>query len=243
MKFLGLDPIKEAIPIRPVAHYSMGGIEADINGATKIDGIWAGGEVACTSLHGANRLGTNSTAECLVWGNICGKEIVNYLGRNPKMTEPPANRIEKERKRIFEDLMQREGSENPYVIRQELRKLMDENMGVYRTGENMKNALDRVRELKKRFRIAPVRDKSMVYNTNLINMLETENLLDLAEITVMSGLAREESRGGHARRDFTKRDDEKWLKHSLVFYKEEGIPEIGYKPVRITKWKPVERKY
>ncbi len=243
MKFLGLDPIKDAIPIRPVAHYSMGGVEADINGATKVKGIWAGGEVACTSLHGANRLGTNSTAECLVWGNICGAEIVKYLETKPSLKEPPKEKVESEFKRVFEDTLGKNGKENPYHLRQELRKLMDENMGVYRTGENMAKALEKVRELKKRFKNVFVKDKAKVYNTNLINTLETENLLDLAEALITAGLAREESRGGHSRRDFTKRDDEKWLKHSLVFYKKDGAPDLGYKPVTITKWKPVERKY
>lgn len=243
MKFLGLDPIKEAIPIRPVAHYSMGGIEADINGKTSIDNIWAGGEVACTSLHGANRLGTNSTAECLVWGNICGSEIVKYLEGNPKLTVPSKEKVDREKKRVFEEILNNDGSENPYALRQELRKLMDENAGVYRTGQNMQKALSQVQELKKRFKKVKVEDRSTVYNTNLINTLETENLLDLAEVLLSSALAREESRGGHARRDFTKRDDEKWLKHTLAFHQEGEGPRLDYKPVTITKWKPVERKY
>jgi len=242
MKFLGLDPILKPIPVRPVAHYSMGGIEADINGKTKVGGIWAGGEVACTSMHGANRLGCNSTAECLVWGNICGREITKYLKSNPKLKEAPKSKVEGERKRIFENLLNKEGNENPYHIKTALRKLMDDHVGVYRTGKGLATALKKIVELKKRFENVSVKDKSSIYNTNLINTLETENLLDLAEAVVKSALAREESRGGHARTDFGARDDNKFLKHTLAHYTKEG-PKLDYKPVTITKWKPVERKY
>jgi len=139
--------------------------------------------------------------------------------------------------------MNNNGSENPYSLKQELRKLMDENVGVYRTGEKLSFALSKVKELKKRFKNVKVDDKSMVYNTNLINTLETENLLDLAEVMVTAAVTREESRGGHARRDFTTRDDDKWLKHTLVHYRGDAEPKLDYKPVTITKWKPVERKY
>ncbi len=242
MKFLGIDPITEPIPIRPVAHYSMGGIEADINGKTVKDNIWAAGEVACTSLHGANRLGTNSTAECLVWGGITGAEIVKYLESNPAMPNVPTDKVQEEEKRIFTDLIGMDGPENPYTIRTELRHFMDDYMGVFRTGEKMQKGLDKIRELKERFKKIGVKDKNRVYNSNLINTLETENLLVLAETMLMSGLAREESRGGHSRLDFTVRDDENWLKHTLVRWIG-GEHQLDYKPVTITRWKPVERKY
>ncbi|MCX7831188.1 MAG: FAD-binding protein, partial [Acidobacteria bacterium] len=242
MKFLGLDPIKEPIPIRPVAHYSMGGIEADINGKTEIENIWAAGEVACHSLHGANRLGCNSTAECLVYGGITGEEISKYLSQNPALSDPPKNSYEEEEKRIFEHLINKDGSENPYIIKKELRKTMDEAAGVYREGGLMQKGLDRIRELKEQFQKVRVDDKSKIYNSNLINTLETENLLDLAEILLMAAIERKESRGGHARTDFPKRDDENFLKHTLVRLKN-GKIEISYKPVKITRWKPVERKY
>ncbi|KPL07830.1 fumarate reductase [candidate division BRC1 bacterium SM23_51] len=242
MKFLGLDPIHELIPIRPVAHYSMGGVEADINGATAVEGIWAAGEVACTSLHGANRLGCNSTAECLVWGTITGREIVKYLKNDPRVAPLPESRVEVEEKRIFTDLLGQEGDENPYEIRRELRSVMDRYLGVFRTGKDLAEGLEKIRDLKKRFRNISVKDKERVYNSNLQNVLEIANLLDLAEVISVAALAREESRGAHARRDFPKRDDEQWLKHTLVRYSPEG-PQLDYKPVRITKWKPVERKY
>jgi succinate dehydrogenase / fumarate reductase flavoprotein subunit len=242
MKFLGIDPITQAIPIRPVAHYSMGGIEADIDGRTKIENIWAAGEVACHSMHGANRLGCNSTAECLVWGGITGGGIAKYLQSGAQASEVPQERFREEESRIFDGLLQQSGTESPAQIRRELRTLMDQHAGVYRTGESMKQGLDKITQLKQRFRNITIQDKSRVYNTNLVQVLETENMLDLAEVLLFAGLAREESRGGHARTDFPKRDDEKFLAHSMVYYTG-GTPRLEYKPVTITNWKPVERKY
>jgi succinate dehydrogenase / fumarate reductase flavoprotein subunit len=242
IKFIGLDPILEPIPIRPVAHYSMGGIEADINGATSMPGVWAAGEVACHSLHGANRLGSNSTTECIVWGGITGEEIAKYMKSNPPLADLPQEKVTAERKRIYEDLLQKNGTENPYEIKRELRELMDQCAGVFRTGDEMSVGLKRIKALKERFGNISITDKSSAYNTNLINAMEVENLLDLAEILVTAALVREESRGGHARYDFPNRDDEKWLKHTLVTYSPDG-PQLSYKPVVVNKWKPVERKY
>jgi succinate dehydrogenase flavoprotein subunit len=242
IKFLGIDPITQPIPIRPVAHYSMGGIEADIDGRTKVENIWAAGEVACHSMHGANRLGCNSTAECLVWGGITGSNITKYLEANPPQSPVPEQKARDEHTRVFNGLLQRSGPEKPAVIRRELRSLMDKHAGVYRTGPSMKEGLDKIAELKQRFTKITVEDKSLIYNTNLIQALETENMLDLAEVLLFAGLAREESRGGHARTDFSKRDDDKFLAHSMVYYGG-GKPKLEYKPVTITNWKPVERKY
>ena len=242
MKFIGLDPILEPIPIRPVAHYSMGGIEVDINGKAKIEGVWAAGEVACVSMHGANRLGSNSTAECLVWGAITGREIVKAIDSGLAAVEPAQEKVDAEEKRIYGDFLERNGDENLYEIRHELRKLMDNHFGVFRTGESMQAGLDKIKELQRRFANIAVKDKSPTYNTNLMNALETENMLELAEVSVLAGLTRTESRGGHSRRDYTVRDDENWLKHTLARYTPDG-PELDYKPVDISKWKPVERKY
>ncbi len=242
MKFLGIDPITEAIPIRPVAHYSMGGIEATIDGRTRVENIWAAGEVACHSMHGANRLGCNSTAECLVWGGITGREIATYLSKGPKLNDLPEGMAREEEKRIFGGLLTQSGSENPAHIRRELRAQMDRHAGVYRTGDSMKEGLNKITELKQRFRKIAIQDKSRIYNSNLIQTLETENMLELAEVLLTAGVAREESRGAHARRDFPKRDDEKFLAHSMVYYTG-GVPRMEYKPVTITAWKPVERKY
>ncbi len=242
MKFLGIDPITEQIPIRPVAHYSMGGIEADIDGRTKVENIWAAGEVACHSMHGANRLGCNSTAECLVWGGITGAGIAKYLQPRPPLSQVPEEKSRAEEKRIFDGLLQQSGAESPALIRRELRTLMDKHAGVYRTGESMKEGLGKIAQLKQRFRKIAIQDKSRIYNTNLVQALETDNMLDLAEVLLLAALAREESRGGHARTDFPKRDDEKFLVHSMVYYTG-GTPRLQYKPVTITNWKPVERKY
>jgi succinate dehydrogenase / fumarate reductase flavoprotein subunit len=242
MKYRGIDPILEPIPVRPVAHYSMGGVEADINGATKMKGVWTAGEVACHSMHGANRLGCNSTAECVVWGGITGEEIVKFVKNNPPLLDVPKDQVGAEHKRIYEDILQKKGTENLYDIKRELRETMDRYAGVYRTGDEMRAGLKKVRELKERYKNISIADKGTIYNTNLINSMEVQNLLDLAEILVLAALTREESRGGHARYDFPNRDDDKWLKHTLVTYTEQG-PKLSYKPVTITKWKPVERKY
>ena len=242
MKFLGIDPITQPIPIRPVAHYSMGGIEADIDGQTKVENIWAAGEVACHSMHGANRLGCNSTAECLVWGGITGGEIAKYLAQGAKLNAMPEAMAREEEKRVFDGLLKQSGTENPARIRRELRTLMDKHAGVYRSGESMQEGLAKIADLKQRFRKIIIQDKSRIYNSNLIQALETENMLELAEVLLFAGLAREESRGAHARRDFSQRDDEKFLAHSMV-YSTDGKPRLEYKPVTITTWKPVERKY
>jgi succinate dehydrogenase / fumarate reductase flavoprotein subunit len=242
IEFNDLDPIKEPIPCRPVAHYAMGGIETDIKGATRVKGIWAAGEAACVSLHGANRLGSNSTAECLVWGKITGAEAGRYCSEIKQAASVPEAKVNAERKRIFEDLLTKNGTENVYDIRRELRSCMDVNVGVYRTGQELSNGLKVIQSLRKRYADISIDDKQTVYNTNLYNALEIANLLDLAEVMVTGALTRTESRGGHARRDFPDRDDVNWLKHTLAFFTEQG-PKLDYKPVTITTWKPVERKY
>jgi succinate dehydrogenase / fumarate reductase flavoprotein subunit len=242
MKFLGLDPILTPIPVRPAAHYAMGGIEADIYGKTELDNVWAAGEVACTSLHGANRLGSNSTAECLVWGDVCGNEIAKYFETSPALHDVPEDKATAEEYRIFSALMNKDGTENPFEIRHDLRRVMDKRTGVYRIGKDLETGLEEVKSLQKRFEEISLGDKGRIYNTNLINALETENLLLLAEVVLAGALAREESRGGHARIDYPERDDDKWLKHTLAYHTDDG-PRLGYKEVSITKWKPVERKY
>jgi succinate dehydrogenase / fumarate reductase flavoprotein subunit len=241
MKFIGLDPITQMIPIRPVAHYSMGGIETDINGRTRIENIWVAGEAACVSLHGANRLGSNSTAECLAWGGITGGEIVKALPRLLAPKPLPEARIRQARAHV-EELLERDGAENLYTLRRDLRATMDQNVGVFRTAEGLAKTLRTIREIRERAARARIGDRGLVYNSNLIHALELENLIDLAEVNVVGAQAREESRGAHARRDFAVRDDERWLKHTLATRTEAG-PMLDYKPVTIDTWKPVERKY
>jgi succinate dehydrogenase / fumarate reductase flavoprotein subunit len=241
IKFLGLDPIEKPIPIRPVAHYSMGGIETDIDGLTRVAGIWAAGEAACVSLHGANRLGSNSTAECLVWGGIAGREIAAALPGLGAAAPLPADGAAAAEDRV-RGVLARQGNENLYELRRQLRATMDASVGVFRTGDGLATALAAVREIRGRAARAAVADKSRVYNSNLVHALELENLVDLAEVTVAGALAREESRGAHARRDFPTRDDETWLRHTLAFH-DADRPRFDHKPVTIDMWKPVERKY
>ena len=242
IRFAGVDPVEQSIPVRPAAHYSMGGLETDINGLTNLAGVWAAGEAACVSLHGANRLGTNSTAECLVWGEICGAEIARFIEPQRPLPELATGRVRQEESRVFGDMLDRDGAECPYALRHELRAIMDSHMSVYRSGESMEQGLGKLRTLRTRFADVGVKDKRRIYNSDLINALELDNLLDLAEVAITSALARTESRGAHSRTDFPARDDENWLMHTLARHTPTG-PELGYKPVAITHWKPVERTY
>ena len=242
MKLNSIDPIYEPVPIRPAAHYFMGGVHTDIDGATPIEGIWAAGEAACVSLHGANRLGSNSTAECLVWGKISGQKAVQYATK--QKTFPPLPKetaLQDEEARIFHRFSA-EAKESAYALRRELQKTMDSQVAVFRTGSDLEAALNKVKELKQRLPDIRVRDRGRIYNTDLLSALEAENLLDLAEIIVTGALARTESRGAHSRRDYPQRDDTNWLKHTLAHYTSAG-PRIDYIPVTITMWQPVERKY
>lgn len=240
IKHIGLDPIEKPIPIRPVAHYTMGGVHTDIKGHTSIENVWAAGEVACVSLHGANRLGANSTAECLVWGRVAGEEAARYCA-NASAAEAPLEAAQAERSRI-EALFQSKGSEDHYRIRKELRRTLDVNMGVFRTGEQMQTGLNKIRELKERYKHISLKDKSLRYNTDLERALETGFMIEVAEVATLGALTRTESRGGHARRDYQTRDDENWLKHTMAYFTGNG-PKLDYIPVDISMWKPVERKY
>jgi len=242
IKFNFIDPIFEPIPVRAAAHYFMGGIHTDINGATPVQGIWAAGEAACVSLHGANRLGSNSTAECLVWGKITGNEAAEYAARQKNVPpQPKETELKDEEAKVFKRFSSR-GKESAYALRKELQKTMDSDVGVFRTGPGLKTALDKIQALKQRLPGAKVEDRGHIYNTDLLSALEVDNLLDLAEIIVAGALARNESRGAHSRRDFPKRDDVDWLKHTLAHYTPKG-PRLDYIPVNITMWRPVERKY
>jgi len=240
IKHIGLDPIEKPIPIRPVAHYSMGGVHTDIKGHTPAENIWAAGEVSCVSLHGANRLGANSTAECLVWGRVTGAEAARYAA-NASAAEAPVEAAQAQWSKI-EALFESKGSEDHYQIRKELRKTLDANMGVFRTGEQMQAGLNKIRELKERYKHISLKDKSLRYNTDLERAIETGFMIDVAEVATFGGLTRTESRGGHARRDYKTRDDENWLKHTMASFTPEG-PKLDYIPVDISMWKPVERKY
>ena len=245
MKFRGIDPVERPLPVRPVCHYMMGGLDVDIDGATAIKGLWAAGEAACVSINGANRLGANSTAECLVWGRITGSEAALYAtARNPVAV--PREAILQEEKRIFDGIFHGRGGTNPYDVRDSVQKAMDGGAFVYRTGEGLSEAIKAIAALRDSD-FLHCDDQSRRYNTNLTNVLEVDSMLMAAEAILRSAHARTESRGAHARRDFPKRDDVGWLKHSLAFYSDEkvegGHVRLGYSPVRITRYQPAERHY
>jgi succinate dehydrogenase / fumarate reductase flavoprotein subunit len=242
LKYVGIDIVDNPLPVRPVQHYTMGGIHCDINGkVVETENMWAAGEVACTSLHGANRLGTNSTAECIVWGAITGNEALKYI-EEAENSSPKMQDVVKDELVRLDNLMSKKGKENIYDIRRELRRTMDEYLGVFRNKEGMERALEKIKELKERFKDIEIKDKSKVYNTEFINALELENMLMVSEVVALSALERKESRGAHARTDFPKRDDKNFLKHTIATKDGEKI-KISYIPVKITRWKPVERKY
>ena len=242
MRFNFIDPIYELIPIRPAAHYFMGGLHTDIDGATPVEGIWAAGEAGCESLHGANRLGCNSTAECLLWGAISGDKATKYALKQKTVSPlPKETTLKDEESRLFRRFSPK-GKESAYTLRRELQKAMDSEVAVFRTGSGLEAALSKIKELKQRLPDVQVKDRGRIYNTDLLSALEADNLLDLAEVIVTGALARTESRGAHSRRDFPKRDDVNWLKHTLAHYTPTG-PRLDYIPVAITMWQPVERKY
>ncbi len=240
IKFAGIDPIEQPIPVRPVAHYSMGGIHTDLRGATPLRGIWAAGEAACISVHGANRLGTNSTAECLAWGRFAGADAAHFAAEAELLPLPEGAVADEERR--LSQLLRAEGTESPYEIRAALQETMDRHVGVFRTAEGLAQAQQRIKELQERARRLRVTDRGRIYNTDLVTCLELQNLLDVAEVVVAGALTRTESRGAQARRDFPRRDDARWLVHTTAVRTPDG-PRLSTWPVSITRWQPVERTY
>ncbi|MFP3984959.1 MAG: succinate dehydrogenase/fumarate reductase flavoprotein subunit [Candidatus Bathyarchaeia archaeon] len=241
IKLGGVDPVEEPIPIRPAAHYSMGGIKANMKAETAISGLYASGECSCMSLHGANRLGTNSTAECLVFGAVSGEEAAKHTS-STSFRELPREEVLTEEKRVFDQILGSKGDERVPVIRDEMRRIMNQKAWIYRTGEDLEAALKEIRALKRRFKTITVEDKDKQFNTGLEGALQLDFSLDLAEVTIACALARAESRGAHYRRDYPQRDDENWLKHTVAYYSKDG-PRLEYVPVKITKWPPVARTY
>jgi succinate dehydrogenase / fumarate reductase, flavoprotein subunit len=240
LKFRGIDMIDEPVPVRPVLHYVMGGVDTNIDGATRMKGLWCAGEAACVSINGANRLGANSTAECLVWGKITGAEAAKYAA-GKALVEPAREAALLEERRVFDRIFHGKGGENPYEIRDKLQKTMSEDGFVFRTQAGLESALRAIRQLKDSDYLH-CDDQSRVYNTNLSDVLEVEGMLTTAEVVVAGALARRESRGAHFRRDFPKRDDANWLKHTLAFRGADG-PRLEYATVAITKYQPAERHY
>jgi succinate dehydrogenase / fumarate reductase flavoprotein subunit len=241
IKLGGVDPVEELIPIKPAAHYSMGGIHANIRTETPASGLYAAGECSCLSAHGANRLGTNSTCDCLVFGSVAGEEAAKHA-LSSNFRDIPKDRILVEERRVFDEVLGSEGDEKVPTIRDEMRRVMSEKVWVYRRGDELKSTLKKLRELKRRFRNIRVEDRGRSFNTGLVGALQLDFTLDLAEITVACALARTESRGAHSRLDHPKRDDENWVKHILAYYTKKG-PRLEYIPVTITRWPPTKRAY
>ena len=244
IKFSGVDPADEMLDIRPVCHYMMGGIHTDINGATEIQGVWAAGEAACNSVHGSNRLGANSTSECIVWGKITGELAVEYIQKNSSSlsSEPwPHHLVKLEEKRIYDGIFRGSGSANPYEIKQQLTDTMNDKAYVYRNEADLVDGLKMVRALKQQT-WKHVDDKAPEYNTNFVNVMELDSMFRVAEIVLLGAINRKESRGAHARIDYPKRNDVNFLHHTLAYYDPEE-PIMKKYPVTITRYQPVERKY
>ena len=240
MKFKGIDPISEPLPIRPVCHYTMGGIGTNAKAETSIAGLWAAGEAACVSINGANRLGANSTAECLVFGAKAGEGAAKHAISQPAHSLDP-ELVRAEEKRLFDEILHGTGAENPYEVHNQIQTIMDQFAYVYRDAAGLEQGLSELRMLHKRS-YRHVEDQVKEYNTNFINVLELEAMFEIAEIVLVAGIARTESRGAHSRTDYPKRDDQNWLKHTLACYTPDG-PRLDYAPVTITKYQPTERHY
>lgn len=248
--YLGVEPYYEPVPIQPTAHYAMGGIPTDIEGRVVMDeqnsvlpGLYAAGEVACVSVHGANRLGTNSLVDLIVFGRRAGKHIAAKWLPEAEFAPLPSN-PDIYATEMVEGLLSRTTGETQENIRAELRDMMMEYVGVVRSEESLKNATAKLVELKERFASIRLMDRTRTFNTELMEVIELGNLIECSEATIAGALARKESRGAHYRTDYEKRDDANFLRHTLAFRSETaGAPELRYKPVVITEFQPKERKY
>ncbi|MBO0681513.1 MAG: FAD-binding protein [Candidatus Dormibacteraeota bacterium] len=245
LEYLGIDIVTDPLPVRPVEHYMMGGIDADISGATPLPGLYAAGECANVGLNGANRLGSNSLPECLVFGAAAGRAAAGYVrGRARPGDNPIASLVRDEERRIETTYLQAKGGDQRVgQIRDDLQAAMERGAGVFRTEQSLRELTEDLQKLRQRFGRARLDDHSRTFNTELVATLELEFLLDSAETIAHSALARKESRGAHARRDFTERDDEHFLAHTLAYYKEGAPPRLEYRPVRRTQWEPQARTY
>ena len=243
IKFSAIDIIDEPIEIRPVCHYMMGGIHSNYDGATEFKGLWVAGEAACNSTHGANRLGANSTSECLVWGAITGELAANYsIKQKSNSINIDNQQISQEEKRIFDGIFRGRGDVNPYEVGKELTDTMDEKAYVYRTESGLVEGLKKIRHLQS-LSWKHVDDQAKEYNTNFINVMEIDSMLRVAEVVLLGALNRRESRGAHARIDFKDRDDNNFLKHTLAYYHDDGEPKMNWHPVTFTRYAPAERKF
>jgi fumarate reductase flavoprotein subunit len=244
LKYEALDPITDLIPVRPVVHYMMGGVHTDMNGATPLEGLFAAGEAACVSINGANRLGSNSLTELLVFGARAGKAAAEYASVAKDPTPVIAAQAKDEQRRLDRDFLRKEGGhERLATLRVEMQKTMEASAGIYRTGDALLRSTEQLRSLQDRLCTVSLDDRSRTFNTERIAALEFAFMLDVAEAIATSALRREESRGAHQRTDFPARDDDRFLAHSLAHRDADGSCRIEYKPVTITRWPPAERVY
>jgi fumarate reductase flavoprotein subunit len=244
LKYENIDPVTELVPVRPVVHYMMGGVHTDINGATPLPGLYAAGEVACVSINGANRLGSNSLPELLVFGARAGRAAAEYAATAPDPSPTVLAQGQDEQRRLQSLLLDRSaGGERLSTIREQMQHTLEESAGIYRTADSLTKAVDTLAELRDRFGAVALDDHSRTFNTELVGALELSNMLDIAETIVQSALRREESRGAHQRTDFPNRDDGQFLAHSLARREADGSCTIEYLPVTITRWPPAERVY
>jgi fumarate reductase flavoprotein subunit len=243
MKYQHIDPVKELIPVRPVVHYMMGGVHTDINGATPLPGLYAAGEVACVSINGANRLGSNSLPELLVFGARAGKAAAEYASNGLEINPRVIAQKTDEHRRLEHDLLNKKGRERIADLRDAMQKTMEQSAGIYRTGVSLQEGVEKLRGLQARYPDIAIEDRSRTFNTERVAALEFAFMLDVAETIITAALHREESRGAHQRTDFPKRDDQRFLSHSLVYRKPDGSSQVEYLPVTITNWPPGERVY
>jgi len=241
LDFEGVDPLEEPIPIKPTAHYSMGGVHTDINGLTPIEGVYAAGESGCVSVHGANRLGGNSLLDILVFGRRAGQHAMEYA-RGVKHAEMPRTALT-EAETCIKELMEGDGKENVAQIRRDLGRVMADKAGIYRDKTHLEQAVNELEELQHRFKRLMVSDQNAVFNTEMVAALELRNMLTLAELVARGALERNESRGAHSREDYPERDDTDWLKHTVATCGADTRPRINYEPVTITGFKPEARVY
>jgi succinate dehydrogenase flavoprotein subunit len=244
-EFVGIDIVKDPIPVRPVQHYMMGGVDADISGVTPVPGLYAAGECANVGLNGGNRLGSNSLSECLVFGAAAGRAAAEYSSSAKAVgTNPVAAMLKDETARIEAGYLDKKGGEERIgTIREEMQRDMDAGAGVFRTREGLEKLTKQLGALRERFTNIKIEDSSRTFNTELTAALELDFMLEVADTITYSALAREESRGAHARRDFSERDDAKFLKHTIAFRTDEIAPRLEYRDVRITNFKPQARTY
>ncbi|MCH2253062.1 MAG: fumarate reductase (quinol) flavoprotein subunit [Vicinamibacterales bacterium] len=244
LKYANLDPVKEMIPVRPVVHYMMGGVHTDINGATPLAGLYAAGEVACVSLNGANRLGSNSLTECLVFGARAGRAAAEFADRSGPVGTSVEAQVRDEERRLHDDLLDAtDGTERIAALRAEMQTTMEKSAGIYRTGATLDAAAETMGRLRRRARHLKLDDRSRTFNTELVSAVELGYMLDLAEVILRSAAQRTESRGAHQRTDYPDRDDERFLAHSLAHRTADGSARIEHSPVTITKWPPGDRVY